>query len=89
MGKISGSVGVGRAVQRVTRNLPEPFRSETEFRLQYWLKRGRKLLDDHHSGGSELRAASIGVRSVDQEMSDELEQRAREAIGRFNQKNKL
>jgi hypothetical protein len=47
------------------------------------------LLDDHRSGGSELRAASIGVQSVDQEMSDELEQRARDAIGRFNQKNKL
>ena len=89
MGKISGSVGVSRTVQRVTRNLPEPLRSESEFRLRYWLKRGRKLLDDHHSGGSELRAASIGVRSVDQEMSDELEQRAKEAIGRFNQKNKL
>jgi hypothetical protein len=89
MGKISGSVGVSRTVQRVTRNLPEPIRSESEFRLRYWLKRGRKLLDDHHSGGSELRAASIGVQSVDQEMSDELEQRARDAIGRFNQKNKL
>jgi len=69
--------------------MSEPIRSESEFRLRYWLKRGRKLLDDHHSGGSELRAASIGVQSVDQEMSDELERRAKEAIGRFNQKNKL
>ena len=89
MGKISGSVGSDRAVQRITRNMPEPLRSESEFRLHYWLKRGRQLLDDHRSGGSELRAASIGVQSVDQEMSDELEQRARDAIGRFNQKNKL
>ena len=89
MGKISGSVGVNRTVQRLTRNMSEPIRSESEFRLRYWLKRGRKLLDDHHSGGAELRAASIGVRSVNQEMSDELERRAKEAIGRFNQKNKL
>tara|TARA_R110000787_G_scaffold153412_1_gene267265 strand:- start:159 stop:428 length:270 start_codon:yes stop_codon:yes gene_type:complete len=89
MGKISGSVGVVRRVQRITRNLPEPLRSESEFRLQYWLKRGRKLLDDHRSGGSELRAASIGVQSVDKKMSGELEQRAKEAIGKFNQKNKL
>lgn len=89
MVKISGSVATIRAVQRLTRNMSEPLRSESEFRLHYWLKRGRKLLDDHHSGGSELRAASIGVRSVDQEMSDELERRAKEAIGRFNQKNKL
>ena len=84
MVKISGSVATIRAVQRLTRNMSEPLRSESEFRLHYWLKRGRKLLDDHHSG-----AASIGVRSVDQEMSDELERRAKEAIGRFNQKNKL
>jgi hypothetical protein len=89
MGKISGSVVASRTVQRITRNMPEPIRSESEFRLRYWLKRGRKLLDDHRSGGSELRAASIGVQSVDQAMSDELEQRARDAIGRFNQKNKL
>jgi len=47
------------------------------------------LLDDHRSGGSELRAASIGVQSVDKKMSHELERRAREAIGKFNQKNKL
>ena len=89
MGKISRSVGVSRTVQRITRNMPEPIRSESEFRLHYWLKRGRKLLDDHRSGGSELRAASIGVQSVDKKMSHELEQRAREAIGKFNQKNKL
>ncbi len=89
MAKICGSVGAIRTVQRITRNMPEPLRSESEFRLHYWLKRGRKLLDDHRSGGSELRAASIGVQSVDQEMSDELERRAKEAIGRFNQKHKL
>ena len=69
--------------------MSEPYRSESEFRLNYWLKRGRKLLDDHRSSGSELRAASIGVQSVDQEMSRELETRAREAIGIFKQKNKL
>jgi len=89
MGKISGSVGAIKTIQRLTRNMPQPFRSESEFRLQYWLKRGRKLLDDHRSGGSELRAASIGVQSVDKKMSHELERRAREAIGKFNQKNKL
>jgi hypothetical protein len=69
--------------------MPEPLRSESEFRLQFWLKRGRELLDDHRSGGSELRAASIGVQSVDKKMSHELERRAKEAIGKFNQKNKL
>jgi len=69
--------------------MSEPHRSKSEFRLNFWLKRGRKLLLDPKSSGSELRAASIGVQSVDQEMSDELEQRARDAIGRFNQKNKL
>jgi len=69
--------------------MSEPHRSESEFRLNFWLKRGRKLLLDPKSSGSELRAASIGVQSVDQGMCDELEQRAREAIGRFNQKNKL
>lgn len=69
--------------------MSEPHRSESEFRLNYWLKRGRKLLDDHRSSGSELRAASIGVQSVDRKMSHELETRAREAIGIFKQKNKL
>jgi hypothetical protein len=54
----------------------------------YWLKRGRELLDDPKATGSELRAASIGVKRVDAELSHMLAKRASVLVQKFNQKYK-
>jgi hypothetical protein len=68
--------------------MTEPYRTKSTVTLKFWLARGRKLLGDCNASGSELRAASIGVRSADQELGRKLERRAVVEIGKFNQKQK-
>ena len=73
----------------MTRNMSEPYRTESEIAWRYWLTRGRKLMGDPNSSGSALRAASIGVQSIDPVLSHSLATRASVAINRFTQKHKL
>lgn len=78
-----------KIVQRITRDMSEPYRTETAKAISFWIKRGRELLNDTRATGSELRAASIGVRTADPNLSHKLAKRAVVEIGKFNQKNKL
>lgn len=73
----------------MTRNMSEPYRTESEIAWRYWLTRGRKLMGDPNSSGSALRAASIGVRSIDPDLGHALAERAAVVISRFTQKHKL
>ena len=68
--------------------MTEPYRSESVTALTYWQERGRKLALDPKATGSELRAASVGVQSIDPQLSEQLAKRATSEIGKFNQKYK-
>ena len=75
-------------VQYITCQMSEPYRTKSASSLTYWLKRGRSLIDDPKATGSELRAASIGVKRIDAELSHMLAKRASVLVQKFNQKYK-
>jgi hypothetical protein len=75
-------------VQYITCQMSEPYRTKSASSLAFWLERGRELLDDPKATGSELRAASIGVKRIDAELSHMLAKRASALVQKFNQKYK-
>ena len=69
--------------------MAEPYRTESEIAWRYWLTRGRMLMGNPKASGSELRAASIGVQSIDPVLGHQLAKRAAVVMSRFNQRHKL
>ena len=75
-------------VQYITCQMSEPYRTKSASSLVFWLERGRELLDAPKATGSELRAASFGVRNIDAKLSHDLANRASSLIQEFNQRYK-